>query len=429
MNALERLRTAAGVLVLVCLGLLALSGWALMAGYVPSDLEAFDSVLYWRQLGGLGAMLRNLHDHVASALVVTGFLYLLLTYLAGRHRLAEPAEPTGPTEPASVLSADGPRLWWRGLTLYLVVLGFAFTGFLLPMDQDAYWGTIVRLGIVEAAPVVGPPVADLLRGGATLSASTLPRFHALHVSILPILALVLLWPWLRHLGGAGGRRSVGLWVALGGIVAAYGVAHFLPVMLELPADPADSEYVPRPEWYFLWLFQFGKYVEGAPWLRSLVLPVIGLALLAVLPWWRQTFKSRAALAAAWCLAWTSLTALAVWQDRDLPEKLDYEAAMIVRAAVDYERRCGECHGAEGRGDGSQSRVWDLDTPDFTTTKFWSDTSREKMRRIIRDGKEDMPAFGDKLAPEEIDALIVHLEESFHEASAAGLAERSESPEP
>ena len=54
-------------------------------------------------------------------------------------------------------------------------------------------------------------------------------------------------------------------MACAGLAAAYLVAALVPAPLKLPAEPTDTEYVPRPEWYFLWLFQFGKYVEAVPW--------------------------------------------------------------------------------------------------------------------------------------------------------------------
>jgi hypothetical protein len=94
------------------------------------------------------------------------------------------------------------RTWWSALALYLLVLGSCFTGFLLPMDQNAYWGTVVRLGIVESAPLVGGPAADLLRGGGGWNASTLPRFYALHVSVLPFLAVLLLLPLVSRVVAA-----------------------------------------------------------------------------------------------------------------------------------------------------------------------------------------------------------------------------------
>ncbi len=428
MRLLDNLRAAAGVLCLAFLALLTASGWALAAGYVPSSAEAFDSVLYWRQAGGLGAMLRALHYHLASGLVVAGFVYLLPTFLAGRDR--------------------DRRSWWLALTLFLLVLGWCFTGYLLPMDQNAYWGTVVRLGIVETSPVVGPMVADALRGGPLLGAATLPRFYALHISILPLIGALFLVLLLRRVihqrtSGAnehqarpltssaaapnGARFGIdpeaslwtspaAVWIALALIALAtsYLVALKYPAPLELPADPTDSEYVPRPEWYFLWLFQFGKYVESVPWVRSLLLPVAGLGLLYALPLLRHLgARFRATLAAGWCAAWIALTALAIWQDRELPPKLMYEPAMQVQAGKHYQSHCYDCHDDDGRGRGPQTRAFDLEVSDLTLEQTWLESSRKDLRAAIRDGKgEDMPAFGRKLTAAQIDALIDYLESNF-----------------
>ncbi len=408
MKLLAGIRAAAGTLCLAFLALLTASGWALAAGYVPSGSEAFDSVLYWRQTGGLGVLLRALHYHLASGLVVAGFGYLLTTFLAGRH-----TSPRG----ANGVRA---RAWWLAVSLFLLVLGWCFTGYLLPMDQNAYWGTVVRLGIVETSPAVGPMVADALRGGPLLGAATLPRFYALHVSILPLVAALVLalllrlqWPDLKW------RRSVPWFaLALAGLIVGYLLAMRYPAPLELPADATDSEYIPRPEWYFLWLLQFGKYVESVPWVRSLLLPAAGLGLLFCLPLLRrQGGRFRASLAAGWCAAWVALTALAIREDRDLPPKLMYEQAMRVQAEEHYESHCYDCHDDEGRGRGPQTRAFDLEVPDLTLEQTWLDSSKQDMRAAIRDGKGEMPAFGRKLTAAQIDALIDFMEEAYRPAAS------------
>ncbi len=478
MKLLDGIRATAGTLCLTFLALLAASGWALAAGYVPSESEAFASVLYWRQTGGLGAVLRGLHYHLSSGLVVAGFVYLLATFLANRHR-DEMSPRREADETRSWGGASG--AWWLALTIFLLGLGWCFTGYLLPMDQNAYWGTVVRLGIVETSPIVGPMVADALRGGSLLNAATLPRFYTLHVSILPLIcALLLVW-LLRHLtqlsapsgdepraqraearpptvpdsttrltpetsrprqqdtpGIPKGRTfeanehearsrtssaaertrtsSAAVWLifALIAMAASYAVALRYPAPLELPADPTDSEYIPRPEWYFLWLFQFGKYVESVPWVRSLLLPVTGLGLLYVLPLLRrQGARFRTTLAAGWCAAWIALTALATWEDRELPPKLMYEPAMQVQAAEHYQSHCYDCHDDDGRGLGPQTRAFDLEVSDLTLEQTWLESSRKEMYAAIRDGKgQDMPAFGRKLTAAQTDALIDYLETSF-----------------
>jgi len=397
-RTLETLRGASAGLTLLFLALLATSGWALMAGYVPSDAEAFSSVLYMEQGANGTAFLRAVHHHLASGAVVGGFLYLVTTYLAGRH-------------------SETARLWWWGCAGYVLLLGICFCGYLLPMDQKAYWGTVVRLGIIETMPLAGRTIANLLRGGETINASTLPRFYTLHAAVLPALLLLVGQPLLRsamHHLRRRGRVAAWLGGGLVALVAVYAIAAVWPAPLEIRADPTDSVYAPRPEWYFLWLFQFGKYVEAAPWVQSLLLPVGGLALLAALPLLSsRRMRSRLAVAGAWCAAWIALTALAAHADRDLPPKLQYEPAMRLQAETHYADLCADCHGEDGRGRGPQAAVFALEVRDFTDPDIWREIPLVEMKRAIRDGKgKDMPKFGHELALEEVDALMQFIQTSF-----------------
>jgi ubiquinol-cytochrome c reductase cytochrome b subunit len=398
MRVLGWLRVASAVLCLLFLILLLTSGWALMASYVPSDSEAFSSVLFLRQDTAGGSQIRSVHYNLASAIVVTGFLYLLVTYLLGRHVTEK-------------------SLWWSSIGLYLLLLAMCFTGYLLPMDQNAYWGTVVRLGIVETVPVLGPYLSQVLRGGQTFNASTLPRFYALHVAVLPFLCVLPLTVLLR---GATERlegrrlRAVLLIAGLAGLLVVFLAASFPRAPLELRADSIDSDYSPRPEWYFLWLFQLGKYVEAVPWVQSLIIPAIGVGLLFTLPMLgRQRLRGRIILASSWVAVWLFLTALALYEDRELPPKPSYEVAMAERAAAAWEELCRECHGAEGRGDGARSLRFDLDARDFSRADIWLEVSPGEMFRSIRDGKgKDMPGFRRQLDQEEIDAVLAFMKTNF-----------------
>jgi mono/diheme cytochrome c family protein len=398
MRLASMLRAVGAAASLLLLVVLATSGWGLMSGYVPSETEAFDAILYLRRQGGSGPFLRSAHVLAASALVVSGALALLSRLVRG----VAPAER---------------RPWWLAVSLYLVVLGFCFTGFLLPMDQNAYWGTRIRLGIVETVPVLGGALADLLRGGGALNASTLPRFYALHVSVLPVAALLLALGLRREVGEAF-RRSPGRWLAFTAVSLGllYLAAWRIPAPLEPRASAADTTYVPRPEWYFLWLFQLGKYLEAVPWLQSLVVPAGVVGILYAVPLLRPGRPVRAGLAGGMVLGWLAFTGLALYDDRDLPPRPAYEEAMAAWAETGYREECRSCHGESGKGDGSQARAFDLEARDFTSPDFWGRTSRERMRAAVRDGVgKDMPAFGRKLGHEQIEALLELIERRFRPA--------------
>jgi quinol-cytochrome oxidoreductase complex cytochrome b subunit len=82
--------------------------------------------------------------------------------------------------------------WFTGVFLLLVVIGFGFTGYLLPWDQKAFWATIVGTRIAGVTPLVGDWILRVMRGGEDLSAVTLARFFGVHVWVLPVALITLI---------------------------------------------------------------------------------------------------------------------------------------------------------------------------------------------------------------------------------------------
>ena len=398
MRPLRRIITVSASASLLFLGLVILSGWGLSGSYVPSLTDAFPATLYLEKYSSGGHLLRSIHYYSSSGLVFSGFVFLCCFYISG-------------------FAAKYRKTWILGVVLYLLIVGSAFTGYVLPLDQNAYWGTKVRLGIVETVPLVGTAIADFLRGGATFNSATLPRFFTLHGSVLAaaifLCLFLLIHSWksvfIQYLSDQ--RFNVTLLVS---IILFFILIIRFSAPLELPADPADVEYNPRPEWYFLWLFQFGKYVEWAPWIQSGVLPLLGIGFLFAVPWLRNHGqKRRSAIAVSWCLGWLVLTGLTIIDDKDLPDNPNYSEGMAIGAEKNFNRLCVDCHGPGGLGDGPEAQAFDLPTPDFTAREFWNNIDEQQMIIAVRDGKgNDMPDFGGSLTYEQILALIHHIEKSF-----------------
>jgi len=398
MRPLRRIITVSAIASLLFLGLVILSGWGLSGSYVPSLTDAFPATLYLEKYSSGGHLLRSIHYYSSSGLVFSGFVFLCCFYISG-------------------FTAKYRKTWILGVVLYLLIIGSAFTGYVLALDQNAYWGTKVRLGIVETVPLMGTAIADFLRGGATFNSATLPRFFTLHGSVLAaaifLCLFLLIHSWksvfIQYLSDQ--RFNVTLLVS---IILFFILIIRFSAPLELPADPADVEYNPRPEWYFLWLFQFGKYVEWAPWIQSGVLPLLGVGFLFAVPWLRNHGqKRRSAIAVSWCLGWLVLTGLTIIDDKDLPDNPNYSEGMAIGAEKNFNRLCVDCHGPGGLGDGPEAQAFDLPTPDFTAREFWNNIDEQQMIIAVRDGKgNDMPDFGGSLTYEQILALIHHIEKSF-----------------
>lgn len=150
------------------------TGILLTIYYVPTPDHAYDSVQYITTQVPAGWLIRGLHHWGASAMVVLVVLHMLRVILHGAYKY--PREMT----------------WLTGVVLLLIVVGFGFTGYLLPWDQKAYWATTVGTQIAGTAPVVGDAILRIVRGGEELSAVTLARFFGVHVWVLPAALLTLI---------------------------------------------------------------------------------------------------------------------------------------------------------------------------------------------------------------------------------------------
>jgi menaquinol-cytochrome c reductase cytochrome b subunit len=110
---------------------------------------------------------RGMHKWGASVMIILIFLHMARVFFYGAYKY--PRELT----------------WIIGVVLMILTLVMGFTGYLLPFDQRAYWATIVGVNINGTGPFVGPFLSDFLRGGPEFGATTLSRFYAIHMLIVP----------------------------------------------------------------------------------------------------------------------------------------------------------------------------------------------------------------------------------------------------
>ena len=142
--------------------------------YVPTPDHAYDSVQFITTQVPAGWFIRGLHHYGASAMVILTVLHMIRVIIYGAYKF--PREVT----------------WFTGVGLLLIVVGFGFTGYLLPWDQKAFWATTVGTRIAGVAPGIGESILRIMRGGEDLSAVTLARFFGVHVWVLPTALLLLL---------------------------------------------------------------------------------------------------------------------------------------------------------------------------------------------------------------------------------------------
>lgn len=245
------------------------TGILLLLYYRPSATEAYESVQFIVTRVPFGWLIRNVHSWSANLLMATAFAHFFSVFLLKSYR--KPRELT----------------WLTGILLLLLMMGFGFSGYLLPWNEVSFFATKVGTGIAGAVPFAGKFLLRLLRGGDDVTGATLSRFYGLHVAILPAVATTLLAVHLllvqrqgmsvpinverRIKAGEPVRqmpffpnyilRDVLTWYVAIAIVAA--LAAFYPWELGKKADPFAA--VPpgiRPEWYFLAMFHTLKLIPS-----------------------------------------------------------------------------------------------------------------------------------------------------------------------
>jgi quinol-cytochrome oxidoreductase complex cytochrome b subunit len=171
----------------------ALTGVFLALYYDPSPTQAYGSITHLTNSVFLGEFVRGMHKWGASVMIILIFLHMARTFVFGAYKY--PRELN----------------WVIGVVLLILTFVMGLTGYLLPFDQRSFWATIVANNITATGPLVGPYLADFLRSGAEFGPTTLSRFYAIHMLLVPGLIIALIGahlylvvklgttapPWLR----------------------------------------------------------------------------------------------------------------------------------------------------------------------------------------------------------------------------------------
>ena len=312
-----------------------ITGLVLWSSYSASAQTAWESVYYIQHEMTGGWLLRGIHHVMAQAMVVLLALHLMQVVIDGAYRA--PREVN----------------FWLGLVLMMLVLGMALTGYLLPWDQKGYWATRVATNLAGLVPLVGPSLQQVVVGGPDYGHHTLTRFFAIHAGFLPVTLVLMLVVHLSLFRKHGlcakqplARPDAMFWpdqvlkdavamLAVMAVVLGVILMPALRAMLEgrpivpgelgaelgAPADPSLPYAAARPEWYFLFLFQFLKVFEGfgasGEFFGAIVVPglVMGVMfLMPILGRWQLGHRFNVAFTFALLAGIGLLTAMATNED-------------------------------------------------------------------------------------------------------------------
>ncbi|QDT98720.1 cytochrome b N-terminal domain-containing protein [Gimesia aquarii] len=276
------------------------TGIGLAMAYVPGGEDTYESLKYITDIAPLGSLVRGMHYYGASAMVMLAVIHMVQVFMHATYKY--PREMN----------------WMSGVVLLFVVLGMAFTGQLLRWDANGVWSVTVAAEMAGRTPYIGPTLAHFMLGGETVGGSTITRFFAMHVFIMPaiIIAGIGLHMLLIMRHGISEMPDVNepidpdtykeayeeriqktgvpfwpvaMWrdvlfsTLIVGVIMACSI--FLgPPALDPPPNPSSINANPLPDWYFLWYFAVLSLLP--PQLETWVIlgvPVVGFIVLFFLP--------------------------------------------------------------------------------------------------------------------------------------------------
>jgi ubiquinol-cytochrome c reductase cytochrome b subunit len=427
--------------------------------YVPSAGEAWSSLQSLNHDVTLGWFIRALHGWGSNFMVAIVLIHMVQVFLFGAYKF--PRELT----------------WIVGVFLLLMTLGMAFSGQVLRFDQDAYWGLGIGASIASRVPVIGPAAVKLMLGGPIIAGATLSRFFALHVFVIPGMLIGFVCLHLLMVLKLG----INEWPMPGRLVkrATYSNEYhelirkdgvpFVPyavwkdlffaafILLAVTAcavyfgpfgptgrpDPTIIQTVPKPDYFFLWLYALLSLLPPSMETPALLVgPVVAIIALLLLPfvsgegeksWRRRPIAVLTILLLAISLG--TLTHLSgftpwsphmnAWSGDPVPDQLLRGTTALQRqgALVFQVKQCRNCHSL---GEAGGQRGPALDSVAVRLTQ-------DQLIRQVIQGGGNMPAYGKNLRPAETTALVAFLE-TLHPANQAPARDAShdaavaESPE-
>ena len=423
-----------GSATLLCFMIQLATGILLALVYVPSAAEAYTTLEYLTFQQPLGWFLRAVHFWGSNFMVGIMMLHMTQVFLFGAYKY--PREIT----------------WLTGLVLMVLTLGLAFTGQVMRFDEDAYWGLGIGAAIMGRVPFIGGQLVNMMLGGPITASETLSRFFALHVFVLPGSVIALVSIHLRMVLTKGineypqpgmlvrketydkeyaailkkegvpffpkaiSKDLIAASVVIFGILACALV--FGPKGPTGPPDPVQIDTLPRPDFFFLWIFAIAALMPD--WMETPALlggPVIIGAILVALPFFNGTgeksWRRRPVAVMTVILTYVALGVLTylgqtspwspdmgAWKGADTPPEfvkgrspLELQGLLVVQSM-----QCRNCHAIDGIG-GHRG-------PDLSDVGMRL-TDAQLVRQVIQGGG-NMPAYGKNLSPAQVDAVVAYM---------------------
>ncbi len=398
--------------------------------YVPTVDHAYDSINYLRTQIPLGWLIHGLHYWGAQAMVVLAAIHLSQVFIWGAHK--KPREFT----------------WLLGVSNLLLILAMSFTGAALPWDVKGFWATEVGTSIAGTVPLIGDFIKRLLRGAEDMGQLALDRMFATHILVVPLL---LAGSVLIHLVAFRRKHAAGPWserkrrtttgvfwpdqllkdviLSCVVLVVLLVLCAWSPAPTTGPADASDLSVQPKPEWNFLFLYQFIKAFKG-PFepVGTVLFPLAAVVFLFLVPFLTRTQERdplrRPLGMGLFLAAWAAIVALTVSGALSHPgqgpsaasskvapaggpaPKAGGQAGASEGSSLFQSMGCGDCHKVNGRGGAVGPDL----SNEGSAGRGESWLAEQIKSPKSHNPRSIMPAFGSRLTAAEIQSLAAYLSE-------------------
>nr|AXO78742.1 cytochrome b [Trichuris rhinopiptheroxella] len=263
-------------------GLQLISGFMLVFYYVPSEMEAFDSIVFMMREVKFGVFMRLIHLNGASLVFILMYMHMVKALLNSSFNLV--------------------TSWLTGNMILLLTIVVAFMGYVLPWGNMGFWAATVITSFLSAVPIFGEFILKWIWGGFSISGRTLQFFFTLHY-LLPffIMSIAIVHILLLHHNGSSnplGSHSPLMKIKFYPFFTSKDLLNFCPLAVFFlfvmvnpywSSDPENFSYADRlasplniqPEWYFLPFYALLRSSNNK--LGGLMLMVLGIFMFWFLP--------------------------------------------------------------------------------------------------------------------------------------------------
>nr|QNG56351.1 cytochrome b [Thesaurus zaitsevi] len=281
-----------GSLLGLCLIIQTVTGLFLAMHYCPDIDLAFKSVAHICRDVNYGWLIRTLHANGASFFFICIYIHIGRGIYYSSYYLM--------------------HTWLIGVTIFFVVMGTAFLGYVLPWGQMSFWGATVITNLVSAIPYLGTTIVQWIWGGFAIDNATLTRFFTFHF-LFPFIIMALTMIHLLFLHQTGSNNPLGTNSNIDKLTfhpyfSFKDIVGFLIMMMMLsilnlsnpyllsdpdnftPANPLVTPVHIQPEWYFLFAYAILRSIPNK--LGGVIALVMSIAVLYFLPFMsKKNFQS------------------------------------------------------------------------------------------------------------------------------------------